>query len=206
MNIAMNCGDPGKNAACTGRLFNVWGVRIAAPGLLIAALSFADARAQTPPEQPDYPASPEQHRTNPAQRTIDPATTDREPRCDNLSGLERSECERRDITNDDAPAGVTTSMQEEEKRRKLEQSRRAQSEATAAPTSNAESDADTARENPPRSNTRMRQATRDRMNQDDSESTVEDSQSEDALNNDTMRREQGSESNSEVDTLSPPRR
>ena len=164
-------------------------------------------QAQTPPAQPAYPASPqiEQNRANAnrvtPQRNVNPQiqTSDSEPRCDRLSGLEKSECERRDVANDAAPAGVTTSMHEKKQRVRAD----ADNEAPAA-ASEAEADSDTARR-PSQSATPMRQAARDRTKPDE-DSDDEAARNEGAQNDATNRREQASESESDADTLSPPRR
>jgi hypothetical protein len=39
------------------------------------------------------------------------STTGNRPDCSQLRGIEKSECERRDTSRDDLPAGVTTSQQ-----------------------------------------------------------------------------------------------
>lgn len=160
-------------------------------------------QAQTPRAQPPYPAA-EQSRGNPnrarsADRIIEAETTDVELRCDKLSGLEKSECERRDISNDDAPAGVTSSMQQ------ARMKARAENEAAAA-TSEAEADSDTARTKPAESTSRMRQAARDRTEREDRDSADEVSQSEAVQNEEANRREQQTDSDSEADTLGPRRR
>ena len=158
-------------------------------------------QAQTPPAQQPYPASArtEQDRTNTnrvPQRNVDSQAQDVEPRCDKKSGLEKSECERRDIANDAAPAGVTTSRYEKERQI------RADNEA-ATTASEAEADSDTARR-PARSTTPMRQAARDRTNPD--AHAEDDDARDESAQSDANRREQASDSNSDADTLGPPRR
>ena len=138
-----------------------------------------------------------QHESRPAtQRRFDPQAQAAEPRCDKKSGLEKSECERRDVANDAAPAGVTTSMYEKERQI------RADNEA-ATTASEADADSDTARR-PSRSTTPMRQATRDRTNPD--HDAEDDDARDESAQDDANRREQATESNSDADTLSPPRR
>jgi len=165
-------------------------MRIAVRSAVVSALLGAPlcGYAQTPPAQPSYPASPrlEHARDNQNRVTSQRAaglqtqTPEAEPRCDTLSGLEKSECERRDVSNDAAPAGVTPSMQEQEQRR------REDSEAAAA--SEAEADSDTAARKP--------------ANPDDEVDDEDEAALKDAAN----RREQPTESDSDADTLNSPRR
>jgi hypothetical protein len=54
-------------------------------------------------------ANPRQ-RVPPASRGVGP--TNNRPDCSKLRGLEKSECERRDTSRDDLPAGVTTTQPE----------------------------------------------------------------------------------------------
>ena len=178
-------------------------MRITVRSVVVSALlagATLCGQAQTPPVQQPYPASPrtEQDRTNTnrvPQRNVDPQAQDAEPRCDKKSGLEKSECERRDVANDAAPAGVTTSMYEKERQI------RADNEA-ATTASEADADSDTARR-PSRSTTPMRQATRDRTNPD--HDAEDDDARDESAQDDANRREQATESNSDADTLSPPR-
>jgi hypothetical protein len=179
-------------------------MRITVRSVVVSALlagATLCGQAQTPPVQQPHPPSPrtEQDRTNTnrvPQRNVDSQAQDAEPRCDKKSGLEKSECERRDIANDAAPAGVTTSMYEKERQI------RADNEA-ATTASEAEADSDTARR-PSRSTTPMRQATRDRTNPD--HDAEDDDARDESAQDDANRREQATESNSDADTLSPPRR
>jgi hypothetical protein len=111
-------------------------------GALVTALCMAGItqaqQAQTPPSQPPYPSSQQKRVVTPAQReraAEEPADT---RRCDQLKGLEKSECQRRDTDNDDAPAGVTPSMREKEEKA------RAEEEVAASTTSAANPRSDTA--------------------------------------------------------------
>ena len=66
----------------------------------------------TPPSNPaTNPAAKnpnvQPERTPPAARGVGAANR---PNCSNLKGLEKSECERRDTSRDDLPAGVTTTQ------------------------------------------------------------------------------------------------
>jgi hypothetical protein len=134
--------------------------------------------AQTPPTQPASPQAAEERA--PSHRNTDTLRRDEDRSCESLSAPERTECERRDV------------MQEKE---------RAASEA--APTaSEAESDADVAGEQPSRSTTRIRQATREPTTRDDA--PEDDAASTDAQSEDAHDQEQHQESNSEADTLGPP--
>ncbi|MGH8174986.1 MAG: hypothetical protein ACREV5_01840 [Steroidobacter sp.] len=162
----------------------------------LVAVAVTSVEAQTPPAQPSYPAAPQsQDPSNPLPRNTDPAP-DVEPRCDRLSGLEKSECERRDITDDNAPAGVTTSTQQQQDEKTRDHNE------VAPSASEAESDTDTMGERPTQSKTRMRQAARDRA--DRNETGADEEQSDAAQDEDANRREQQTESNSETDTLGPP--
>ena len=85
---------------------------------LLGFQSLSMAQTQTPapqpPAQPSYPSAPApRNRVN--QPAEAPAPKADEPRCTNLKGVEKAECERRDTTDDDAPAGVTSSMREKQK-------------------------------------------------------------------------------------------
>jgi hypothetical protein len=65
----------------------------------------------TTPASPASNVSP----TNPTQQTrIPPASrgigTANRPDCSKMRGLEKSECERRDTSRDDLPAGVTSTQ------------------------------------------------------------------------------------------------
>ena len=51
-----------------------------------------------------------QQRVPPASRGV--GTTNNRPDCSKMRGLEKSECERRDPSRDDLPAGVTTTQPE----------------------------------------------------------------------------------------------
>lgn len=101
---------------------------------LLAAVALCLATAvnsQTPQTQPAYPSSPQKRVINPQrERTTDEDASRR--RCDELAGVERSECERRDSVDDDAPAGVTVSMREKEEKARAE--KEAASTTTAADT------------------------------------------------------------------------
>jgi hypothetical protein len=182
-------------------------VRSAVMSALLAGIALC-GQAQTPPAQQPYHSSPriEQDRPNAnrvtPQRNVSPQTqtSDAEPRCDKLSGLEKSECERRDVANDAAPAGVTTSMYEKERRMRVDN----EAAEAATTTSEAEADSDTARR-PSRSTTPVRPAARDRANPDD-DSDDAPKRDEAAQNSAANRREQATESNSDADTLRPPRR
>ena len=85
--------------------------------LSVQCLSMAQTPTPTPAQpsaQPSYPSAPApRNRVNPSAE--EPARKAEEPRCANLKGLEKAECERRDNTDDDAPAGVTSSMREKQK-------------------------------------------------------------------------------------------
>jgi hypothetical protein len=231
-------------------------MRIAVGSAVVSALLGATlcGYAQTPPAQPPYPASPrlEANQARPQRdaslQTRDPEA---EPRCDKLSGLEKSECERRDVSNDSAPAGVTTSMQDarqdhvtpqsnvdaqtqpsgEEPRcdklsgleksecarrdvsneaapagvttsmQEKERRRREDAEAAAA-ASEAEADSDTARRPSHSTPPPMRQSARDPANPDVDADDEGDAAPKDAAN----RPEQPTESSSDADTLNSPRR
>jgi hypothetical protein len=74
------------------------GVCLSPPGL-------AQTPTPQPPAQPSYPSAPlPRNRVNAPPEV--PSRKPDEPRCANLKGVEKAECERRDNTNDDAPAGV----------------------------------------------------------------------------------------------------
>lgn len=96
----------------------------------------------TPPTpdtpQPAYPSSNPPRGTTPQQRQRAQQEGEREPamktRCDQKDELARSECLRRDMTDDDdRPAGMTRSMQQ----------RRQEREAEATESLNVASEADT---------------------------------------------------------------
>jgi hypothetical protein len=103
---------------------------------LIALGFVGTAQAQQPPAQPAaqpaYPSAAPTQRVNRA-----PSVPEERQPCDELRGLERDECLRRDVTDDDRPAGVTTSMQE---RARAEQER----QQAAAPATEADDAADAA--------------------------------------------------------------
>lgn len=56
------------------------------------------------------PAQQNQSRVPPAMRGV--GTTGNRPDCTRLRGIEKAECERRDTSRDDLPAGVTTTQPE----------------------------------------------------------------------------------------------
>lgn len=93
------------------------------------------AQAQTPPSQPAYPSSPQKRVVNPAQREHATENRAAERRCDQLTGLEKSECERRDASDDDAPAGVTPAMREKEEKARAEEKAAASTTSAANPRS-----------------------------------------------------------------------
>jgi hypothetical protein len=104
--------------------------------MITVALCLASAaQAQTPPSQPAYPSSPQKRVVTPAQRERASESRATERRCDELKGLEKSECERRDVSNDDAPAGVTRSMREKEEKARAEEAAAASTTSAANPRS-----------------------------------------------------------------------
>lgn len=153
--------------------------------LAIAALGVAIAtHAQTPPTQPAYPSSQPKRAVNPAQRNADDSEPQR--RCDQLTGLEKSECERRDNTDDDAPAGVTRSMREKEEKAREEKE-------AASTTSAADPRSDTA---DARSSSKPTSA---------SSSTTTASAKSDQDEEAETAKQPASESDTESDTLDRPR-
>ena len=68
-------------------------------------------RARDRDEKRLNPAN-ERQRVPPASRGVG---TNGKPDCSKLRGLEKSECERRDTTRDDLPAGVTPKQEEKDK-------------------------------------------------------------------------------------------
>jgi hypothetical protein len=91
--------------------------QILACGTLLGFQCLGMAQTPTPAQpsaQPSYPSAPApRNRVNPSAE--EPTRKPEEPRCANLKGLEKAECERRDTVDDDAPAGVTSSMREKQK-------------------------------------------------------------------------------------------
>lgn len=155
--------------------------------LAIAALGVAiatHAQTQTPPTQPAYPSSQPKRAVNPAQRNADDSEPQR--RCDQLTGLEKSECERRDNTDDDAPAGVTRSMREKEEKAREEKE-------AASTTSAADPRSDTA---DARSSSKPTSA---------SSSTTTASAKSDQDEEAETAKQPASESDTESDTLDRPR-
>jgi hypothetical protein len=113
--------------------------QIVACGTLLAFQCVGMAQTPTPTAaqpsaQPAYPSAPApRNRVNPS--GDEPTRKPEEPRCANLKGLEKAECERRDTVDDDAPAGVTSSMCEKQKE-------------TAKENAETDSAADTAKKKP----------------------------------------------------------
>lgn len=158
--------------------------------IVCAALGAAvAASAQTPPSQPAYPSSPQvtpNRGVNPAQRNTQREQADG-PRCDELTGLERAECERRDVANDDAPAGVTSGMREREKEEKAKAETEAAATTTAAdPRSDtAESRTSIARR-PPAELPNDSDLDRARDNQDASDESEPETQNSSDSDSDTL--------------------
>lgn len=91
--------------------------KMVACGVLLGFQCLGMAQTPTPSQpsaQPAYPSTPApRNRVNPSAE--EPTREPEVPRCANLKGLEKAECERRDTADDDAPAGVTSSMREKHK-------------------------------------------------------------------------------------------
>lgn len=69
-----------------------------------------DSRRETRREETTNNPVNNQQRVPPAMRGV--GTTGSRPNCTQLRGIEKAECERRDTSRDDLPAGVTTTQPE----------------------------------------------------------------------------------------------
>lgn len=140
-----------------------------------ALLSFqclSTAQTQTPTPQPSYPSTPApRNRVN--QPADAPARKADEPRCTNLKGVEKAECERRDSADDDAPAGVTSSMREKQKEAARENAN-----------TSADSAADTAKEKPSSAKSSASEATKPEV--DEKRTQAEEKTRTDADEADTL--------------------
>jgi hypothetical protein len=75
------------------------------PNTTVVPPNTTPANAATNPFIKNPPLQPA--RVPPASRRVGAANR---PNCSNLRGLEKAECERRDTSRDDLPAGVTTTQ------------------------------------------------------------------------------------------------
>jgi hypothetical protein len=137
--------------------------------------------------QPSYPSADPPRGTTPEQRRVQQqenmGAQTRTTLCDQADELERSECLRRDMTNDDdRPAGVTQSMHQRRQQ--------AQQEQDKTDSANVASEADTASD---QSRRRTRTASSERSSTEDQSQDASPPQASD------------DETNNASDTLGPQR-